>query len=133
MIRGYFLIAFGILFACTSLFGQNLSSEADSTAIAKPSAGQSVDEHGMYVSGFEIPNGGRNVVDLGFYHMSMVRTAGTVDPQGAFTDLCVAEAGGAGLDEKAVEAVTTSKFEPATLQGEPVPVRILVEVNFRLY
>lgn len=66
-------------------------------------------------------------------YMSIVRIAGTVDSQGIFTDLCVAQAAGEGLDEKAMEAVSTWKFEPATLQEEPVPVRINVEVTFRLY
>jgi TonB family protein len=65
--------------------------------------------------------------------MSIVRIAGTVDLQGAFTDLCVAQAAGEGLDEKALEAVAAWKFEPATLQGEPVAVRLNVEVSFRLY
>jgi TonB family protein len=66
-------------------------------------------------------------------YMSTVLIAGTVDTQGAFTDLCVAQAAGEGLDEKAMEAVSTWKFEPAALQEEPVPVRIHVEVTFRLY
>jgi TonB family protein len=66
-------------------------------------------------------------------YMSIVRIAGTVSPKGAFADLCVVQAAGEGLDEKAMEAVTTWKFEPATLNGEPVAVRINVEVTFRLY
>jgi TonB family protein len=66
-------------------------------------------------------------------YMSVVRIAGTVDPQGAFTDLCLAQAAGGELDEKAMEAVKTWKFEPATLEGEPVAVRVNVEVSFRLY
>src|ERR1700674_4770883 len=66
-------------------------------------------------------------------YMSIVRIAGTVDLQGAFTDLCVAQAAGEGLDEKALEAVAAWKFEPATLRGEPVAVRLNVEVSFRLY
>lgn len=66
-------------------------------------------------------------------YMSTVRIAGTVDPQGDFTDLCVATAAGEGLDEKAMEAVSAWKFEPATLQEQPVAVRINVEVTFRLY
>jgi TonB family protein len=66
-------------------------------------------------------------------YLSMVRIAGTVSPEGAFTDLCVAQAAGEGLDEKAMEAVRTWKFEPATLDGEPVSVRINVEATFRLY
>jgi len=66
-------------------------------------------------------------------YMSVVQIAGTVDPQGAFTDLCVTQAAGMGLDEKAMDAVAKWKFEPATLQGEPAAIRIQVEVSFRLY
>jgi protein TonB len=40
---------------------------------------------------------------------------------------------GMGLDEKAIEAVKQWKFEPARKDGQPVPVMINVEVNFRLY
>lgn len=66
-------------------------------------------------------------------YQSRVRLAGTVDQDGAFTDLCILVPGGAGLDDKAMAAVKTWRFEPATLQGEPVAVRIPVEVDFRLY
>jgi TonB family protein len=66
-------------------------------------------------------------------YSSVVHVAGTVDPQGAFTDLCVSESAGNGLDEKAMEAVKTWKFEPAMLRGEPVATRINVEVSFQLY
>jgi TonB family protein len=66
-------------------------------------------------------------------YMSAVSIAGTVDPQGTFTDLCVSQGAGAGLDEKAMEAIKTWKFEPATLRGQPVATRINVEVTFRLY
>jgi len=37
------------------------------------------------------------------------------------------------LDEKALDAVRTWRFEPARKDGVPVAVRISVEVNFRLY
>ena len=40
---------------------------------------------------------------------------------------------GLGLDEKAVEAVRTWKFEPARKDGQPVTVGVNIEVNFRLY
>lgn len=65
-------------------------------------------------------------------YQSMVRIAGTVDPEGAFTDICVLVPGG-GLDEKAMAAVKKWRFEPAVLDGGPVAVRIHVEVDFRLY
>jgi TonB family protein len=66
-------------------------------------------------------------------YQSRVRIAGTVDTEGAFTDLCVLVPGGGGLDEKAMAAVRKWRFEPATLVGAPVAVRISVEVDFRLY
>ncbi len=40
---------------------------------------------------------------------------------------------GMGLDEKAIAAVETWKFEPSMLNGKPVAVAINVEVNFRLF
>jgi len=40
---------------------------------------------------------------------------------------------GMGLDEEAVEAVKRWRFEPARQDGTPVPVKINIEVNFRLY
>jgi len=40
---------------------------------------------------------------------------------------------GLGLDQKAIEAVRRWKFEPSKLNGKPVAVQILVEVNFHLY
>ena len=40
---------------------------------------------------------------------------------------------GMGLDEQAVDVVSRYQFAPATLQGKPVPVRINIEVNFRIY
>jgi TonB family protein len=37
------------------------------------------------------------------------------------------------LDEQAIETVKTWKFKPATLDGVPVPVRVPVEISFRLF
>jgi TonB family protein len=48
-------------------------------------------------------------------------------------DIRVQRTLGMGLDEKAIEAVRTWKFEPARLNGQAVAVQINVEVNFRLY
>jgi protein TonB len=39
---------------------------------------------------------------------------------------------GYGLDESALEAVGEYRFEPATLNGKPIAVRVTVEVNFQL-
>jgi periplasmic protein TonB len=38
-----------------------------------------------------------------------------------------------GLDEKAIEAVWQYRFKPARYQGHPVPVQLIVDVDFRLY
>lgn len=57
-----------------------------------------------------------------------------VDAQGNPQDPRVVRALGMGLDEKALEAVRKYKFKPAMKDGRTaVPVRITIEVNFRLY
>jgi TonB family protein len=38
-----------------------------------------------------------------------------------------------GLDESAIETLRTWKFKPATKKGKPVPVKVTVEVAFRLF
>jgi TonB family protein len=56
-----------------------------------------------------------------------------VDAQGNPQNICVRKPAGFGLDGQAVKAVAQYHFEPAVKDGAPVPVRIEVEVNFRLY
>src|ERR1700680_1353796 len=56
-----------------------------------------------------------------------------VGPDGRPRDIRVARSLGLGLDEKAIEAVKTWKFEPALKDVKPVAVQINVEVSFRLY
>jgi len=40
---------------------------------------------------------------------------------------------GLGLDAKALETVRTWKFQPSTRGDEPVPVRVMAEVSFKLF
>jgi protein TonB len=56
-----------------------------------------------------------------------------VDTQGNVSDVHVVRRLGLGLDEKAEETVKTWKFKPAMRNNSPVPVRVLVEVSFRLF
>jgi protein TonB len=44
----------------------------------------------------------------------------------------VARGLGNGLDEKAVECLQKWRFKPGMRNGEPVPVKATIEVNFRL-
>ena len=55
-----------------------------------------------------------------------------VDAQGNPEDIHVTRPLGMGLDEKAIEAVRQYKFRPAMYQGHPVPVQIVIEVDFHL-
>jgi protein TonB len=56
-----------------------------------------------------------------------------VDTQGSVTDARVVKPLGLGLDEKALETVRTWKFKPGMRNGIPVPVRVMIEVSFRLF
>jgi TonB family protein len=56
-----------------------------------------------------------------------------VDLQGNPQNVCVQKPAGWGLDGQAVKAVKLYRFEPAQKDGSPVPVRISVEMSFRLY
>lgn len=55
-----------------------------------------------------------------------------VDPQGTPQDVRVVRHLGMGLDEKAIEAVRQYKFQPAMYQGHPVPVQVVIDVDFQL-
>jgi periplasmic protein TonB len=56
-----------------------------------------------------------------------------VGPDGRPRDMHVTRSLGLGLDEKAIDAVRTWRFDPALKDGHPVAVQINVEVSFRLY
>lgn len=56
-----------------------------------------------------------------------------VDAQGDPQDVRVVHHLGMGLDQKAVAAVQQYRFRPAMYQGHPVPVQMVIEVDFRLH
>ena len=56
-----------------------------------------------------------------------------VAPNGRPRNIRVQRSLGMGLDEKAIEAVSQWRFQPATLNGQLVAAQINVEVSFRLY
>lgn len=55
-----------------------------------------------------------------------------VGTDGTVHDVRVERSLGMGLDEKAIEAVRSWRFEPALKSGKPVADKITVEVSFRL-
>lgn len=56
-----------------------------------------------------------------------------VGTDGRVHDVKILRTLGLGLDEKAIEAVKTWKFEPAQKDGKAVTCQVNVEVNFHLY
>ena len=56
-----------------------------------------------------------------------------VDTQGMVRNIKIAKSLGMGLDEEAIKAVSTWRFKPAMRTGTAVPVRVQVEVSFRLF
>ncbi len=66
-------------------------------------------------------------------YQGMIVVSLIVDPAGTPRDLQIQRPLGMGLDEKAVAAISTWKFEPAQKDGKPVAVAIDIEVSFRLY
>lgn len=69
----------------------------------------------------------------------MVRYQGTVvlwivvNAQGVVERATVVKPLGLGLDQNALRTVRAWKFKPATRNGVGVPVRVMVEVSFRLF
>jgi len=56
-----------------------------------------------------------------------------VGADGRPREIRIARSLGMGLDEKAIDAIRTWRFEPARRDGRPVAVQVNVEVTFRLY
>lgn len=55
----------------------------------------------------------------------------SIDENGRVSDVKIIQPMGLGLDESAIEAVKTWRFKPASLDGDPVGVRVSVECSFR--
>ena len=63
-----------------------------------------------------------------------VQMSAVVMPDGSVTDVQVTRSldQSFGLDEEAKRTARLWKFRPGTLKGEPVPVRIIIELDFNL-
>ena len=59
---------------------------------------------------------------------AIIRKDGSIDT------LRVVRGLGYGLDESAINAIKKEwKFQPGTLNGQPVDVKVVIETSFRLY
>lgn len=76
------------------------------------------------------PNYSREAREKHYEGVSVLRVI--VGPDGKAHNIEVQRSLGYGLDEEAIKAVKKWRFEPARKDGEPVPVFVSIEVNFRL-
>jgi TonB family protein len=56
-----------------------------------------------------------------------------VTKEGQTADIKVLKTLTPGLDQQAIKAVSRWRFEPATQDGNPCPMRVAVDVSFHLY
>jgi TonB family protein len=77
------------------------------------------------------PSSNEYAQKYGIAGMELLRTV--VDASGAPRQIAIARPIGFGLDEKAVDAVKKSHFQPAMVNGQAVPVVIDMVVTFRIY
>lgn len=56
-----------------------------------------------------------------------------VDPTGTVAEIEIATPCGAGFDEQVIAAVSKWRFKPATKDGQPVAVRIAIDVDFTFH
>jgi TonB family protein len=101
---------------------------------------QNPDEKGVYTMGDGIqPPHVESRVDPNYTEEARAaKVSGTVllrvviGTDGIAHDINVVKGIGSGLDEKAVTAVMQWHFAPGTKDGQPVPVRAQIEINFKL-
>lgn len=85
------------------------------------------------------PEGGDGAIHRQVEYPSRARLRGTegvvvvqfvVEADGSTSDILVVQGIGDGCDEAAVRAIRRTSFEPATLNGEPVPVQTTLSIGF---
>jgi periplasmic protein TonB len=136
---------FTILFLCL-LIGCSAHRTADASSsyggIPEPTvAPGSADQNGIYRVGGKVtaPKVQHQVEPIFSMEARRKKIQGVVlmeaviTPQGVIQDVRVLKSPGHGLDEEAIKAVRQWTFAPATKDGQPVPVRVRIEVAFNLY
>ena len=93
-------------------------------------SGDAVDRKAKLINDIEAPSNEYaqqcGVAGMALYHA-------VIGADGKPEEVAVARPIGFGLDENAVEAIRTAKFEPAMKNGRPVPELLDLVVEFRIY
>lgn len=89
-----------------------------------------VDRKALLITHFEPPSNefaqAANIAGMALYHV-------VIDASGKPGEITIARPIGFGLDENAVAAIRTARFEPALKDGKPVPVLLDLIVQFRIF
>jgi len=137
MRKSGFLLALLTLTAGTACSQQNPPAPDDGPLQTKPAPPQP-DKDGVYLTGGGVSNpivleraaavypaDARPEEVEGFSLLSLVIRA-----DGTPANIDVVRSHGAAFDEAAIEAVKKTTFEPGSLDGKPVPVRIYARIRF---
>lgn len=89
-----------------------------------------VDKKAKLITNFE-PGSNEFAQSAGVAGMALYHTV--IGPDGVPGEVAVARPIGFGLDENAVAAIRNARFEPATKNGQPVPVLVDLVVQFRIF
>lgn len=113
------------------LYYQAAAAKTDYRPADRSVMGQNgVDKKAKLLSTFEPPSNqfaqDNGVAGMSLYHV-------VIDADGKPGEIAVARPIGFGLDENAVEAIRTAKFEPAMKDGKAVPVLLDLVVQFRIF
>ena len=112
----------------TALFGQDTAAKEtyDGVPLCKSRPGSY--PRPIYSPDPEYDNKARKKRIQGTVILSVV-----VTKDGQTADIKVAKSLTPGLDEQAIKGVSRWRFEPVVRDGQPCPVRINIQVAFRLY
>lgn len=102
-----------------------------------------IDDENIFVFVEEMPSpiGGIKAIQEKVHYTEIARRAGveglvyieaSIDKKGNIIDAFVKKGLGAGLDEEALNAVLSTKFNPGKQRGKPVNVKMVIPIKFVL-
>jgi hypothetical protein len=109
---------------CPAKFDDSLGTNESAGRVTPPKVIHSVEAELTD----EVRGATRNSSKVGFVGISLISLV--VDEHGNPQNLCLQKTSGYGLDANAANAIRQYTFKPATQDGKPVPVRIILDVNY---